>query len=100
MRVAKEIEGRKCPKCGNSDNQTRKGFSTSGLQRCFCNSCKYKYTLNPKNRGYTEEIRRTAIREYYSGISARGVGKLHNMSKANVLNWIKKTERGVDKSAD
>jgi transposase-like protein len=61
--------------------------------------CKYKYTLNGKSREYPEEVRQQAIRTYYSGVSGRGVGKLLGMSKANVLNWIKKTESAiVDKS--
>jgi transposase-like protein len=100
MKKAKEIAGRKCPKCGAVDKQVKAGFQQTGEQRCICKHCNYKYNLNPKGNGYSEEVRRIAIREYYSGISARGVGKIHNMSKANVLNWIKKTERGVDKSSD
>ena len=41
---------------------------------------------------YSEEIKKEALRIYYSGVSGRGVGKILGMSKANVYNWIKKTE--------
>ena len=100
MRKAEEIGGRKCPKCGETSNQIKAGYQASGAQRCQCKVCKHKYDLNPKGKGYSEEKKREALRIYYSGVSGRGVGKLLNMSKANVYNWIKKTERSVDKSED
>ena len=33
------------------------------------------------------------MKTYYSGVSGRGVGKIFCMSKANVYNWMKKTQR-------
>jgi len=97
MKKAKEVEGRKCPKCGDSANQVNSGYNESGTQRCVCKSCNYKYTLNPKSRAYSEETQQMAMRIYYSGISGRGVGKIMKMSKANIYNWIKKTGHSVDK---
>ena len=88
---------RQCPKCGQTEKQMNAGFNRSGTQRCVCRGCKYKYTLNGKTREIPEEIRQQAIKTYYSGVSARGVGKLFGMGKENVLNWIKKTEQPVDK---
>ena len=87
-----------CPKCGSSHNQKKIGFNESGTQRCQCKECKKAYTLNPKKRAYSEEIRQLAIKEYYAGASGRGVGKIHGMNKANVYNWIKKKRGSVDKS--
>ena len=98
MRKTKEIGGRKCPKCGAETNQIKHGYTHSGSQRCLCKLCKITYAIEPKQRAYPEEIRKIAIKEYYSGISARGVGKIHGMSGNNVINWIKKTGEGVDKS--
>ena len=97
MRKTKIIEGRRCPKCEKEENQANYGFNRSGTQRCKCKECNNIYTLNPKNRAYSEEVRNTAIKTYYSGVSGRGVGKLLGMSKANVYNWIKKTGSSVDK---
>jgi len=97
MRKTKIIEGRRCPKCGSEENQANYGYNRSGTQRCRCNKCSNFYTFNPKNRAYSEEVRQSAIKSYYSGVSGRGVGKLLGMSKANVYNWIKKTGSGVDK---
>ena len=91
-------EERVCPKCGQTINQVNAGFNRSGTQRCLCKDCNYKYTLNPKTHKYPEEVRQMALRIYYSGVSGRGVGKVLKMSKANIYNWIKKTEHIVDKS--
>lgn len=41
---------------------------------------------------YPDEVKEQAIKAYYSGLSARQVGRLFHMNKANVLNWIKKAE--------
>lgn len=90
MRTAKEVADRQCPVCGKTKNQVNAGRNRSGTQRCFCKDCKKYYTLNPKTREYSEEIRRQAIKTFYSGASGRAVGKAFGFSKANVYNWIKK----------
>ncbi len=64
-----------------------------------CGKCGATYTINPKQRAYPEETRELAIKMYYSGVSGRGVGKVLRMNKANVYNWIKKTDEAVDNSA-
>ena len=84
-------ENRRCPKCGKIENQINKGYNRSGTQRCMCKECGVAYTLNPKKREYSEEVRQQAIKTYYAGVSGRGVGKVFGFSKANVYNWIKKT---------
>ena len=85
-------ENRRCPKCGKTENQIRVGYNDSGTQRCKCKDCNLRYTLNPKSHAYSEETKQAAIKTYYSGVSGRGVGRLFNMNKANVYNWIKKTK--------
>ena len=97
MRKPKIIEGRNCPKCGNNTNQVNDGKNRSGTQRCKCKECNITYTLNPKTKAYSEEVRNNAIKTYYSGVSGRGVGNLMSFSKANVYNWLKKTGQSVDK---
>jgi transposase-like protein len=97
MRKSKPVEGRRCPKCKRVENQVNYGFNRSGTQKSKCNKCNIIYTLAAKTRAYSEEVRTRAIKTYYSGVSGRGVGKLMGMSKANVYNWIKKTERDMGK---
>jgi len=82
-------EGRKCPKCHSSVNQIKAGFNGQGQQRHLCKSCNYKYVQNPKEVAYPEELRKQAIKAYYAGGTGRSVGKIFNMSKANVYNWLK-----------
>ncbi|MCD7958878.1 MAG: hypothetical protein LUF89_05110 [Ruminococcus sp.] len=89
MRKAKEVAGRKCPKCGKTENQVNVGKNRSETQRCFCKDCKKYYTINPKTREYPEEVRQQAIKTYYAGVSGRGMGKIFGFSRANVYNWIK-----------
>jgi transposase-like protein len=90
-------QGWVCPACKETKNQKGFGKNRSGTQRCVCGKCGITYTINPKIRAYPEAIRQIAIKEYYAGISAMGVGKIHGFSKANVLNWIKKNKESVDK---
>jgi len=58
-----------------------------------CPECKIRFTLDPKKREYSEEVREQVIKTYYSGVSGRGVGKIFGMSKENVHNWTKKTTK-------
>jgi len=92
MRKQTIDERRKCPKCGRTENQMKKGRNRSGTQRCMCKECGVAYTIDPKKREYSEETQKLALKMYYSGVSGRGVGKVLGMSKANVYNWIKKTK--------
>jgi transposase-like protein len=94
MRPQTINENRRCPKCNCADNQINAGYNKSGTQRCLCRHCNYKYTLNGKTREYSDDIKKQAMKMYYSGVSGRGVGKILGMSKANVYNWIKKNQSG------
>ena len=92
MKKIPETREMKCPKCGQTKKQVKKGYNRSGTQRIQCKECAKTYTINPKKRAYPEETREMAIKMYYSGVSGRGVGKVLGMNKANVYNWIKKTK--------
>jgi len=92
MRKATIEESKRCPKCGRTENQVKKGYNRSGTQRCICKECGTAYTIDPKKREYPEETKKLALKIYYSGVSGRGVGKVIGMNKANVYNWIKKKD--------
>ena len=57
---------KKCPQCGKVENQIKKGFNSSGTQRCKCKECGVVYTINPKKREYPEETKKLAMKMYYS----------------------------------
>ncbi len=90
MKTCKIEEGKKCPRCGQSEGQAKNGKNRSGTQRILCRHCNNTYTLEPKRNAYDEETRALALKIYYAGASGRGVGKIWGMSKDNVYNWIKK----------
>ena len=90
MRKATDEAWKRCPKCGKTANQIKVGRNPSGSQRCKCKECGIVYTIDPKQHAYPEETRELAIKMYYGGVSARGVGKILGMNKSNVTNWIKK----------
>ena len=91
-----ENKKQKCPSCEATTGQMKNGQNRSGTQRIVCRHCKKSYTLDPKKREISEEIRKQAIKTYYSGTSGRGVGKIYGFSKANVYNWIKKNPSEAD----
>ncbi len=93
MRTPSYDAKRRCPKCGQMENQVKSGYNRSGTQRCYCKECGVYYTVEPKKREYSEETKEQAIKTFYSGVSGRGVGNLFNMNKSNVYNWIKKTTK-------
>jgi transposase-like protein len=91
-------ELRKCPVCGQTERQVKRGFTPSGSQRILCRSCGKIYT--PDKKRYSEETKRPAIKLYLSGVSGRGVGKILGISPPMAVRWIKKTGQCVDKSSD
>ena len=84
----------KCPRCESIEGQMYSSFSKSGARRCVCRKCNYKYTLNRK---YPKAFKDEAIRLYQTGLSARDVGKILNVNKGSVLNWIRKLQNDSTK---
>ena len=93
MRRITEENWKRCPRCGKTENQIKAGYNKSGTQRCKCKECGIYYTIDPKRHEYPEEIKKQAIKIYYAGVSGRSVGKIFNMNKSNVVNWIKKERK-------
>lgn len=47
MRIAKEIAGRQCPKCGSAAEQIMFGKNLKGIQRYRCKKCdRYRLSIN------------------------------------------------------
>jgi transposase len=90
------MEAVKCPKCGETAKQIKKGLTSASSQKYMCKTCGCVYT--PIKKRYSEETKQLAIKIYMSGVSGRGVGKILGISKMTVIRWIKKNGGGVDKS--
>lgn len=91
MRKSKIEAGKICPNCKKQENQIKIGYNRSGTQRCRCKECGTSYTLEPKRHEYPDDVKKLAIKMYYSGVS-----KVLGMNKANVYNWIKKLNNDVE----
>jgi len=91
----RKAENRKCPQCGGI--VVNNGKNRSGSQRVVCTKCGKRFTPNPKERGYPQEVRDQAIKMHFAGSSGRQIGNVMGMSKANVYIWAKKKRDNVDK---
>jgi transposase-like protein len=50
--------------------------------------CGCKYTPEPKERGYSNEVRLQAVRLYVDGMNLRRVGRHLGVSPQSVANWV------------
>ena len=77
-----------CQKCRCRDKQIKDGFTPAGSQRYRCKQCGCRYTPDPKERGYDEEVRLQALTLHLEGISLREIGRLLEVNHQSVANWI------------
>jgi len=68
--------------------QIRSGRTPAGSQRLRCKACGCRYTPDPKERGYDEEVRLQALTLHLEGISLREIGRLLDVNHQSVANWI------------
>lgn len=78
----------KCPKCRTIQHQIRDGFTAAQSQRYRCKACGCRYTPNPKDRGYDEEVRTQALTLHLEGVSLREIARLLEVNHQSVANWI------------
>ncbi len=64
------------------------GFTPAGSQRYRCKLCKIRYTPEPKEHGYDEEVRLQALSLYLEGLSLREISRLLSVNHQSVANWI------------
>jgi transposase-like protein len=77
-----------CPRCEDKERQIKTGRNRSGTQRMLCRDCGRTYTIEPKSRGYAEEVREKAVRMYVEGNNFRRIGRLLGVNHQSVVNWI------------
>lgn len=54
----------------------------------LCRGCGKTYTVEPKPRGYGEEVREKAVRMYVEGNNFRRIGRLLGVNYQSVVNWV------------
>ncbi len=77
-----------CPKCMATRKQVKDGFTAAGSQRFRCKICRCRYTPNPQDQGYDEEIRQQALVLHLDGLSLRLIGRLLGVNHQTAANWI------------
>lgn len=77
-----------CPKCHQNERQVKDGRTAAGSQRYRCRLCKCRYTPDPKERGYDEEIRLQALQLFLEGVSLRQVSRILEVNHQSVANWV------------
>lgn len=77
-----------CPKCHETKRQVKDGRTPAGSQRYRCRLCGCRYTAQPKESGYDEEMRLQALQLYLEGISLRGISRILEVNHQSVANWI------------
>jgi transposase-like protein len=78
----------KCPHCENTTKQVKAGYTEAGSQRYQCQHCGRKYTPEPKQQGYPEELRQQAIRWYVDGMNLRRIARHLGVVHQTVANWV------------
>lgn len=77
-----------CPRCHRFEQQIKAGFTPAGSQRYCCKLCRIRYTPEPKEHGYDEEVRLQALSLYLEGLSLREISRLLAVNHQSVANWI------------
>jgi transposase-like protein len=77
-----------CPKCHASKQQNKDGRTPAGSQRYRCKLCGCRYTPNPSEHGYDEEVRLQALELHLEGLSLRQIGRILSVNHQSVANWI------------
>ena len=78
-----------CPHCQQTKRQNKAGKTEAGSQRYRCMYCGRKYTPEPKERGYSDEVRRQAIQMYVDGMNLRRIGRHLGIHHRTVSLWVK-----------
>lgn len=77
-----------CPHCQRTEQQVKIGRNPSGSQRYLCKVCRRKYTPQPNAIGYSDELRRKALEMYVDGLNFRRIGRVLDISRQTVANWV------------
>ena len=86
-----------CPHCHQTTRQNRAGETQSGSQRYKCMHCGHKYTPEPKQHGYPDEVRKQALQLYVDGMNLRRIGRHLGIHHRTVSLWVKASAANLSK---
>ena len=77
-----------CRDC-QSENLVKNGHNSCGSQQYLCKDCGSRKVLESR-RGYSEELKVTALKAYQERSSLRGVCRAFGISRPTLTAWLKK----------
>jgi transposase-like protein len=77
-----------CPYCQAQEQQVKAGRTRAGSQRYKCQQCHRRYTPEPKEAGYGEDLRRQAVRMYIDGMNFRRIARQLGVHHQTIINWV------------
>ena len=77
-----------CPRCHQTTRQNRSGKTLSGSQRYLCMHCRCKYTPEPKQHGYPDDMRKQAVQMYVDGMNLRRIARHLGIHHRTVSLWV------------
>lgn len=78
-----------CAYCNNCDTVIRSGFNATGSQRYQCRVCKRYFTADPKDNGYSAELRQQAHKLFEQNVSMREIARQLDVNHQTIANWIR-----------
>jgi transposase-like protein len=77
-----------CPHCQATEDQATYGRTPRSSQRYKCRFCQRVYTPEPLPLGYSDEVKREAVRLYLEGTNFRRIGRILGVNHQPVINWV------------
>jgi transposase-like protein len=78
----------KSPKCQQTERQVKSGRNETGSQRYKCQPCGGRYTPEPKEQGYSDDLRLRAVQLYVDRGNLRRVARKLGVNHQRVANWV------------
>ena len=85
----------KCEACNDKKNQIKAG-KTKAKPRSTNAKFAKNTTFRKEKRGYSEDIKKQAIKLYLEGNSSRAVGQILGIEKNMCLYWIRKYAKEIE----
>lgn len=65
------------------------GRTEAGSQRYRCGACQRRYTPEPKEHGYPDNMRQEAVKLAADGVSFRRIARHRGVDHVTVMLWVK-----------
>lgn len=70
------------------EQQRKIGRTEAGSQHYPCGQCGRRYSPEPKQQGYDDQLRQQAIQLYSDGMNFRRIARYLGVSHQSVINWV------------